>query len=443
MPATTPTVFLSYRRDDSNWATDLLFDRLEAVLGEGSLFRDVDGIKPGEDFRARINQSLGRSSVVLAIIGPQWLNATDTEGRPRLEQTEDWVRIEIEAALEREITIIPVLLYPAKQPPASELPPSMEKLSYLQGVTISSGQDFNLGFKQLVEAIIPHLPQERQAEARKRLAEMFVRTRPFVTMSPWRWVVLLIGAVLAISVALSVRFMGRAQHGASSVTARDAAAQQFAGEVQDWFNVRFRKMESVAERTSLKSNVGSRHDPELMAVAKSSDFTGGVYTLNASGIILSQATPNYPNMDNLRGMNFSHREYFTECQRRNRSVTTNAFNSANRNEVIVVLASPRRSADGAFIGIVDAVVDVGTSPLSSIAQRIAATRQLDLYLVDSKGMVLASNQTEEIAKPFRNGLLLARFRNHSSTTQDQWAAKFVPVPETPYAVIGIRITLVE
>src|SRR6185436_20664198 len=97
----------------------------------------------------------------------------------------------------------------------------------------------------------------------------------------------------------------------------------------EWFDARFRALETIAERAALKTNDGKLHDPELMTAAKASDYTGGVYTLDANGIILSQATPNYPNMDNLRGMNFSHREYFTECQRRNRPITTNAFNSAN------------------------------------------------------------------------------------------------------------------
>jgi len=438
MPATTPLVFISYRRDDSNWATDLLFERLEAVFGEGSLFRDVDSVEPGQDFRDRINESLERSVVVLVVIGPQWLHVQDANGKRRLEQPEDWVRIEIELALKRQLKVIPILLYPAKLPSATELPASLAKLIYLQAVTIYPGEDFNLGFHRLMDGIITSLPEDRRADALRRIALTLgpAPARPTSRMSSWRRILMLVAAVLAVCVALSFRFMGTPSNDFSLLKERDAATYRLAGEVSNWFRVRFRKLEGAAKRPALRSNDGSLHKPDLMVLARASDFPGGVYTLNERGIILAQATPNYPMMDDLRGLNFSHREYFVQCQKRNRSITTNSFMSANRNELIVVLATPRTGGDGSFLGILDGVVDVGTSPLSAIAQRITTNRHVDLYLIDTNGVVLASNETSEVAKAFSNLGLLDRFRNHSFDARDEREAKVVPVSETPYLVVG-------
>lgn len=439
MSTTTPLVFISYRRDDSDWATGHLFERLQSVLGQGAVLHDVDNIQPGQDFREWIDESLSHSMVVLVVIGPRWLDARDANGHRRLEQTDDWVRIEIESALKRHLKVIPVLLYPATIPSPTELPATLEKLPYLQAITIYPGEDFSLGFKRLVDAIIPAVPEDHRSDVRRQLALSMDRPRTSWT-TPWRRMVLLTSIVLAVCLGLGIYFMGSPDDDRSPLQARDALAEEFASAVNDWFRIRFRTLKEAATRPALRSNEDDGHRPELMTLAKLREFSGGVYTLNERGIILAQATPNYPDMDDLRGMNFSHREYFVECRRRNAPVTTNSFQSANRNELIIVLAAPRHGQDGAFIGIVDAVVDVGTSPLSSIAQRLTATSDVHLYLIDANGIVLASSETRAIAKPLSDLGLLERFRNRTFDAKDEWKAKVVGVPETPYFVIGRAAT---
>ena len=98
-------IFLSYRRDDSAGFAGRLADALEAEFGVGSVFRDVDDIQPGEDFAQAIQFQLRESGAVLVMIGPFWLN-----GRRRLDDPGDFVRQEIETALESKKPLIPLLV---------------------------------------------------------------------------------------------------------------------------------------------------------------------------------------------------------------------------------------------------------------------------------------------------------------------------------------------
>jgi hypothetical protein len=98
--------FISYRREDSAGYAGRLFDRLVARLGRDHVFRDVEDIAPGDDFADSIRRRLIICDVLLVIIGPRWLTATDQKGRKRLEDSKDLVRTEIELGLERKIRII-------------------------------------------------------------------------------------------------------------------------------------------------------------------------------------------------------------------------------------------------------------------------------------------------------------------------------------------------
>jgi len=113
-------VFISYRRTDAGWPTRWLADRLAGQFGAGVVFQDVDSIRPGDDFAAEIEAAVGACSVLLVVIGPQWLAAAGDAGR-RLDDPQDWVRLEIETAIRRGIRIIPVLVDGARMPSADEL----------------------------------------------------------------------------------------------------------------------------------------------------------------------------------------------------------------------------------------------------------------------------------------------------------------------------------
>jgi uncharacterized protein len=123
------TIFICYRREDSAGHAGRLFDRLVNRLGRDRVFRDIDSIQPGENFIEAIRQKINVSEVLLVLIGPRWLTAVDPEGRKRLTDGNDLVRLEIEMGIERKLRVIPVLLPGVSMPAANELPESLAPLA--------------------------------------------------------------------------------------------------------------------------------------------------------------------------------------------------------------------------------------------------------------------------------------------------------------------------
>ena len=117
----TLNIFLSYRRDDASAYALLLFQSLSDRYGH-SVFMDIETLAPGLDFVDAINDTLGRCDILLALVGRGWLTASDAEGNARLENPEDFVRLEIEAALARNIRVVPVLVGGALMPRGNQLP---------------------------------------------------------------------------------------------------------------------------------------------------------------------------------------------------------------------------------------------------------------------------------------------------------------------------------
>jgi hypothetical protein len=103
-------IFISYRRDDSSAFAGRLYDRLVERYGMDQVFMDVDNIPPGVDFAEAIAQAVGTCDVLLAVIGQHWLTVTGQDGRRRLDNPRDMVRLEVEAALTRDVPVIPVLV---------------------------------------------------------------------------------------------------------------------------------------------------------------------------------------------------------------------------------------------------------------------------------------------------------------------------------------------
>jgi hypothetical protein len=130
-------IFISYRRIYDQAYAGRLFDRLEQVFGRDQVFIDVDAIEPGLDFASVLGEHLQSCKIVLAIIGPQWLNLTDTNGRRRLENPDDFVRVELKAALARDIRIIPVLVDGADMPSRTALPTDLGHLATRQAVRLT------------------------------------------------------------------------------------------------------------------------------------------------------------------------------------------------------------------------------------------------------------------------------------------------------------------
>src|SRR6266511_3782105 len=148
-------IFINYRREDSPGIAGRLHDRLGQSFGRKTLFMDVDHIPPGVDFVTHLNNQVAACDVFLAIIGPNWLNVTNEKGERRLDATDDFVAIEIAAALARNIRVIPVLVDGARMPKAGDLPKSLKPLVRRQAIDLRHthfGRDADALIEKISEA---------------------------------------------------------------------------------------------------------------------------------------------------------------------------------------------------------------------------------------------------------------------------------------------------
>jgi hypothetical protein len=146
-----PRITISYRRNDSGVITGRIFDRLALRYGRDAVFRDIDNIPPGVDFREHINHVLNETEVLLAIIGPAWLGSR--AGQNRLNDEADAIRAEIEISLRKQLPLIPVLVLGAGMPSVSELPASIQDFAYRNAVRVDSDQDFDVHMARLTRAL--------------------------------------------------------------------------------------------------------------------------------------------------------------------------------------------------------------------------------------------------------------------------------------------------
>jgi hypothetical protein len=130
-------IFISYRRSDAEGEAGRLYDDLVRLFGAAAIFMDVSDIHPGKDFRQVLTDNVSKCAVLLAIIGPNWTSVTDASGVRRLDQPNDFVRLEVAAALARDIDVIPVLVHGARMPTAAELPEDLQNLAYRNCVELT------------------------------------------------------------------------------------------------------------------------------------------------------------------------------------------------------------------------------------------------------------------------------------------------------------------
>jgi uncharacterized membrane protein YhaH (DUF805 family) len=145
-------IFINYRREDSQGAAGRLYDHLLLHFERDKIFIDVDAIEPGVDFVDSLDKQVSSCRAFIAVIGPGWLGARSAAGQRRLDDPSDYVRIEIESALKRDIRVIPVLVDGGSMPPPSELPDSLQPLSRRNAVEISHSR-FTTDCDQLAFAI--------------------------------------------------------------------------------------------------------------------------------------------------------------------------------------------------------------------------------------------------------------------------------------------------
>ncbi len=133
-------IFINYRRDNAVATAGRLHDRFSRVFGRGRVFIDVDTIPAGADFVHHLEKHVSECDVLLAVIGPGWLEAKDVHGMRRLDDPQDFVRIEIAAALKRNVLVIPVLIDGAPMPRADQLPEDLKALARRNAVEVRNTQ---------------------------------------------------------------------------------------------------------------------------------------------------------------------------------------------------------------------------------------------------------------------------------------------------------------
>lgn len=142
-------IFVSYRRDDSADVTDRIYDHLKTRFGKAQVFKDVDSIPSGMDFREVIKSAVEGCDVFLAVIGSNWLKVTSATGSRRIDDPNDFVRLEVCTALERKIPVIPVLVNGTAMPAEADLPEPLRQLAFQNAISVRRDPDFPGDIKRL------------------------------------------------------------------------------------------------------------------------------------------------------------------------------------------------------------------------------------------------------------------------------------------------------
>ena len=149
-------IFINYRRDDAIAIAGRLHDRLAETFGRDNLFMDVDNIPVGINFDDYLKSQVAQCDAMLSVIGPNWLNAKDETDQRRLDKPDDFVAIEIAAALARDVLVIPVLVDDTHMPKASELPASLKPFALRNAIQVRNtyfGSDAEVLIARMCEVL--------------------------------------------------------------------------------------------------------------------------------------------------------------------------------------------------------------------------------------------------------------------------------------------------
>jgi hypothetical protein len=185
-------IFISYRREDSAGWTGRLAERLKQKFGAESIFMDIDTIQPGTDFAEALRAAVGACDVLLAMIGPEWSIAKNYEGQIRLEDPNDWVRMELTTALSRSIPVIPVLVGGISLPKLATLPEDLKKLFNYQAHELTDKR-WEFDSSQLVQVLEKVV---RGAKPKRNIVQTILAGRS-------TWVALVVTGVLLALASIS------------------------------------------------------------------------------------------------------------------------------------------------------------------------------------------------------------------------------------------------
>ncbi len=202
-------IFISYRRDDAEGEAGRLFDDLVRAYGDDSVFMDVAGIAPGTDFRKAIDDNVATCGVFLAVMGPNWANVTNPDGGRRLDDANDFVRLEVGSALTRNIAVVPVLVHDARMPRPEQLPEGIRDLAFRNSVEISHAR-WNSDVQLLIAALKQYVTTNPATETKPVHATVSTQLPPPVvhdgkdggkkiTQQPLLW-----GGAIAVLIAVAV-----------------------------------------------------------------------------------------------------------------------------------------------------------------------------------------------------------------------------------------------
>jgi hypothetical protein len=181
-------IFISYRRSDSKIFTGRILDRLTQAFGNRNVFRDIEDISAGRDFRQALSDAVNEADVMLVMIGPQWASITDAGGNKRLFDPQDFVRFEVETGLKRPgVIVIPVLLLNTPMPTSEELPAELRELLYRNAVVIRDDPDFSTDLHRLVSQLR--------------------RIRPIENVLRWATYILPVALILFLAAFFAIRGM--------------------------------------------------------------------------------------------------------------------------------------------------------------------------------------------------------------------------------------------
>jgi hypothetical protein len=165
------TVFISYRRQTAPGEARALFNDLASRLGKSSVFMDVDSIALGRDFRSVLRKTLESCDLMLVVIDKNWVEAKDEEGKTRLKNPNDFVRMEVEAALKRDIAVTPILVEGARMPTAEELPREIEDLAYRNAFELTHNR-WESDVQELVRRLDLVPPERAEIRSLDRLLDV-------------------------------------------------------------------------------------------------------------------------------------------------------------------------------------------------------------------------------------------------------------------------------
>lgn len=169
-----PKIFISYRREDSEYPALHIYDKLVEHFGKESVVFDVDTIPFGIDFRDYLSREVSKCDILLVVIGDRWIDILEQ----RLKEPNDFVRIEIQVALERDIPVVPVLVKNASVPSAADLPPEISELAYKQAAEVRAGSDYKYHLKRLINGLENSIAGRPSAEDSGRVGEKGAEPSP-------------------------------------------------------------------------------------------------------------------------------------------------------------------------------------------------------------------------------------------------------------------------